>query len=175
MLDCQMKTKEVLLSICSIFGYLTPKYIKKLIKDKIKDEELYGTFITISRRLRNSEAKDKKIEILLQPIMHETAKSLKTKEITFNQKHLNSKTSMKTTQEMIIEDDFIVDGVQGLSTNDVKFCLMNDEDTFLVELTKEQSHLKEQLLASLQKYVYAKILVEKVNDKIVKQTIVEMD
>jgi hypothetical protein len=52
---------------------------------------------------------------------------------------------------------------------------MNDEDTFLVELTKEQSHLKDELLASLQKYVYAKIAIEKVNDKVVRQTIVEMD
>jgi hypothetical protein len=52
---------------------------------------------------------------------------------------------------------------------------MNDEDSFLVELTKEQMHLKDELLASLQKYVYAKISVEKVNDKVVRQTIVEIE
>lgn len=177
MIECAIGPKEILLSVCAIIGYLPTKQIKKCIKDKIEDTDdtILETFVRVSRRLKNSEAKDKKIDVILKPITNDNSITLKIKEGTLTSKSISAKTTSKRMEEIEIEDEFLVDGVKGLSSRKSTFYLVNDEDTYEIKLSADQSAIKDKLLQSLRKTVSATIAIEKLNDEIVNQTIVSID
>jgi uncharacterized protein YjbI with pentapeptide repeats len=177
MIECAIGPKEILLSVCAIVGYLPTKFIKKAIKEKLEetDDTITDTFIRVSRRLKNSEAKDKKIEVILKPIDDNSEVSLKTRETTFTNKSLATKTTSKRIEEIEIEDEFLVDGVKGLSSRKSTFYLVNDEDSYEVKVGIEQSDVKDILLQNLRKTVSATICIEKVNDEVVRQSIIDIE
>jgi uncharacterized protein YjbI with pentapeptide repeats len=177
MIECAIGPKEILLSVCAIVGYLPTKQIKKCIKEKLedKDDTVNDTFVRVSRRLKNSEAKDKKLEVILSPVADNDSITLKTAEDIFTNKSLSAKTTSKRIEEIEIEDEFLVDGVKGLSSSKPIFYLVNDEDTYSIKVGLEQSKIKEVLLKSLRKTVSATISIEKVNDEVVRQSIIEID
>ncbi len=179
----KMDGTQILISIVVLLGYLSLDKVKDIIseinnakKDRLsidRETKLYDTIENIADKLVDSSFMAKREEAIEKPLLAYEGNELVTDEFKIKSSELKTEKHKKVKEEMIIEGEFLVDGMTGMSGDKRTFYLMNGNEKYSVQLRRSELDIlkTEQLLRALGKFIKAKLIIKKVDGVITKKII----
>jgi len=179
----KMDGTQILISIVVLLGYLSLDKVKDIIaeinnakKDQLsidRETKLYDTIENIADKIVDSTFMEKREEAIEKPLLAYEGNELVTDEFKIKSSELKTEKHKKVKEEMIIEGEFLVDGMTGMSGDKRTFYLMNGNEKYSVQLRRSELDIlnTEQLLRALGKFIKAKLIIKKVNGVITKKII----
>lgn len=179
----KMDGTQILISIVVLLGYLSLDKVKDIIteinnakKDQLsidRETKLYDTIENIADKIVDSTFMEKREEAIEKPLLAYEGNELVTDEFKIKSSELKTEKHKKVKEEMIIEGEFLVDGMTGMSGDKRTFYLMSGNEKYSVQLRRSELDIlnTEQLLRALGKFIKAKLIIKKVNGVITKKII----
>jgi len=167
------KAAYTLMTIFIISGYMSIKELRDYVSN-MENCVAKDILIDLISRYKLSISKEDKLKAILSPIatnhniiLYSVDKSFGVKEF------INLKNHSSKKEEIKIEGEFLVDGASALLSTTPIFYLLSDSDEYVIKLSNSDSDkLKaKELIKRLQKPIFSTIHIEKVDGKIIKQSI----
>lgn len=179
----KMDGTQILISIVVLLGYLSLDKVKDIIaeinnakKDQLyidREKKLYDTIENIANKIVDSSFMEKRKEAIEKPLLAYEGNELVTDEFKIKSSDVKTVEHKKIKEEIIIEGEFLVDGMTGMSGDKRTFYLISGNEKYSVQLRRAELDIlkTEQLLKALGSFVEAKLIIKKVDGIITKKII----